>query len=115
MTPIPADLSAALETLSPLQLAWLSGYCWARAEGTGAAMPATTAAPDTAEPAPPPLAVTVLSASQTGHAREVADKLHATLAEQGINAKRISAADYKPKTIADEQVLLLVTSTQGEG
>ena len=117
MTPIPADLSAALETLSPLQLAWLSGYCWARADGgalpTVAATDATSAA--SAEPAPPPLAVTVLSASQTGHAREVADKLHAALAEQGINAKRISAADYKPKTIADEQVLLLVTSTQGEG
>ena len=117
MTPIPADLTAALDSLSPLQLAWLSGYCWARADGgalpTVAATDATSAA--SAEPAPPPLAVTVLSASQTGHAREVADKLHATLAEQGINAKRISAADYKPKTIADEQVLLLVTSTQGEG
>ena len=117
MTPIPADLTAALDTLSPLQLAWLSGYCWARADGgalpTVAATDATSAA--SAEPAPPPLAVTVLSASQTGHAREVADKLHAALAEQGINAKRISAADYKPKTIADEQVLLLVTSTQGEG
>ena len=120
MTPIPADLSAALETLSPLQLAWLSGYCWARADGAGASLPAAIPvaagdAPASAEPAPPPLAVTVLSASQTGHAREVADKLHAALAEQGINAKRISAADYKPKTIADEQVLLLVTSTQGEG
>ena len=117
MTPIPADLTAALDSLSPLQLAWLSGYCWARADGgalpTVAATDATSAA--SAEPAPPPLAVTVLSASQTGHAREVADKLHAALAEQGINAKRISAADYKPKTIADEQVLLLVTSTQGEG
>ena len=117
MTPIPADLTAALDSLSPLQLAWLSGYCWARADGgalpTVAATDATSAA--SAEPALPPLAVTVLSASQTGHAREVADKLHAALAEQGINAKRISAADYKPKTIADEQVLLLVTSTQGEG
>ena len=117
MTPIPADLTAALDSLSPLQLAWLSGYCWARADGgalpTVAATDATSAA--SAEPAPPPLAVTVLSASQTGHAREVADKLHAALAEQGINAKRISATDYKPKTIADEQVLLLVTSTQGEG
>ena len=117
MTPIPADLTAALDSLSPLQLAWLSGYCWARADGgalpTVAATDATSAA--SAEPAPPPLAVTVLSASQTGHAREVADKLHVALAEQGINAKRISAADYKPKTIADEQVLLLVTSTQGEG
>ncbi|MFC2278081.1 MAG: assimilatory sulfite reductase (NADPH) flavoprotein subunit [Cardiobacterium hominis] len=117
MTPIPADLTAALDSLSPLQLAWLSGYCWARADG--GALPAIPVAagdaPASAEPAPPPLAVTVLSASQTGHAREVADKLHAALAEQGINAKRISAADYKPKTIADEQVLLLVTSTQGEG
>ena len=117
MTPIPADLTAVLDSLSPLQLAWLSGYCWARADGgalpTVAATDATSAA--SAEPAPPPLAVTVLSASQTGHAREVADKLHAALAEQGINAKRISAADYKPKTIAEEQVLLLVTSTQGEG
>ena len=117
MTPIPADLTAALDSLSPLQLAWLSGYCWARADGgalpTVAATDATSAA--SAEPAPPPLAVTVLSASQTGHAREVADKLHAALAEQGINAKRISAADYKPKTISEEQVLLLVTSTQGEG
>ena len=117
MTPIPADLTAALDSLLPLQLAWLSGYCWARADG--GALPAIPVAagdaPASAESAPPPLAVTVLSASQTGHAREVADKLHAALAEQGINAKRISAADYKPKTIADEQVLLLVTSTQGEG
>ena len=116
MTPIPAELSAALDTLSPLQLAWLSGYCWARADGTGAALPAIPATnAETAEPAPPPLAVTVLSASQTGHAREVADKLHAALAEQGINAKHISATDYKPKTIADEQVLRLVTATPGEG
>ena len=37
MTPIPADLTAALDSLSPLQLAWLSGYCWARADGVGAA------------------------------------------------------------------------------
>ena len=116
MTPIPAELSAALDTLSPLQLAWLSGYCWARADGTGAALPAIPATnAETAEPAPPPLAVTVLSASQTGHAREVAANLHAALAEQGISAKLVSAADYKPKTITDEQVLLLVTSTQGEG
>ncbi|WP_454994121.1 assimilatory sulfite reductase (NADPH) flavoprotein subunit [Cardiobacterium hominis] len=115
MTPIPADLTAALDSLSPLQLAWLSGYCWARADG--AALPVAVGSDMVSEavPAAAPLAVTVLSASQTGHAREVADKLHAALAEQGINAKRISAADYKPKTIADEQVLLLVTSTQGEG
>ena len=47
MTPIPADLTAALDSLSPLQLAWLSGYCWARADGgalpTVAATDATSA------------------------------------------------------------------------
>ena len=117
MTPIPAELGASLDTLTPLQLAWLSGYCWARADGVGASLPAAipAASATAAEPAPPPLAVTVLSASQTGHAREVAANLHAALTQQGINATHISAADYKPKTIADEQVLLLVTSTQGEG
>ena len=116
MTPIPADLTAALDSLSPLQLAWLSGYCWARADG--GALPVATGSNTASEavaPAAAPLAVTVLSASQTGHAREVASDLHAALAQQGINAKLISAADYKPKTISDEQVLLLVTSTQGEG
>ena len=116
MTPIPADLTAALDSLPPLQLAWLSGYCWARADG--GALPVATGSNTASEavaPAAAPLAVTVLSASQTGHAREVASDLHAALAQQGINAKLISAADYKPKTIADEQVLLLVTSTQGEG
>ena len=116
MTPIPADLTAALDTLSPLQLAWLSGYCWARADGAALPVAASSdAASAAAEPVAAPLAVTVLSASQTGHAREVASDLHAALAQQGINAKLISAADYKPKTISDEQVLLLVTSTQGEG
>ena len=116
MTPIPADLTAALDSLSPLQLAWLSGYCWARADG--GALPVATGSNTASEAVAPvaaPLAVTVLSASQTGHAREVASDLHAALAQQGINAKLISAADYKPKTISDEQVLLLVTSTQGEG
>ena len=127
MPPIPAELGASLDTLTPLQLAWLSGYCWARADGAGASLPAAIpaasatataaeSAPQSApQAAPEPLAVTVLSASQTGHAREVAGKLHAALAEQGISAKLVSAADYKPKTITDEQVLLLVTSTQGEG
>ena len=71
MTPIPADLTAALDSLSPLQLAWLSGYCWARADGgalpTVAATDATSAASAaSAEPAPPPLAVTVLSARRAG-------------------------------------------------
>ncbi len=111
MNPLPPELTAQLAALSPLQLAWLSGYCWAQAGGQsaplGAAVPAVAAAE--------PLRVTVISASQTGNARSVAEELHRRLGAAGIAATHSAAADYKPKNIAAEQLLLLVTSTQGEG
>ncbi len=31
--PLPIELSAQLAALSPTQLAWLSGYCWAQSQG----------------------------------------------------------------------------------
>ncbi len=62
-----------------------------------------------------PFSITVLSGSQTGNAKSVADKVAAELTEAGIAVKRVALKDYKAKTIADEKYLLLVTSTQGEG
>lgn len=125
MQPIPPELAQSINALSPLQLAWLSGYCWARADGTPAAIPASaphtgaattsTATAATATPEATPLSVTVLSASQTGNARKVAENLLGRLQQQGLQAQLVAAADYKPKAITDEQLLLLVTSTQGEG
>ena len=74
-------------------------------------------APAAAAPAPAaePLRVAVISASQTGNARKVAAELQQRLAAAGVNAVHAAAADYKPKNIAGEQLVLLVTSTQGEG
>ena len=66
-------------------------------------------------PAAEPLRVAVISASQTGNARKVAAELQQRLAAAGVNAVHAAAADYKPKNIAGEQLVLLVTSTQGEG
>ena len=57
----------------------------------------------------------MISASQTGNARKVAAELQQRLAAAGVNAVHAAAADYKPKNIAGEQLVLLVTSTQGEG
>ena len=120
--PIPPELAHSINALSPLQLAWLSGYCWARADGAPAAMqagigaqPAAHSTEHIAASAAAPLSITVLSASQTGNARKVAENLLARLLAQGLQAQLVAAADYKPKSIADEQLLLLVTSTQGEG
>lgn len=114
MNPLPPELAAQIAALNPLQLAWLSGYCWSQAGGQ--AVQPGIGAPAAAAPAPAaePLRVAVISASQTGNARKVAAELQQRLAAAGVNAVH-AAADYKPKNIAGEQLVLLVTSTQGEG
>lgn len=94
------DVLARLQDLDALQLAWLSGWCWAKA---GGGVP------------PQAPAVTVISASQTGNARRVAEDLCEKLAAQGTAASLVAARDYVPKKIADERCVLLVTSTQGDG
>lgn len=109
--PLPAELSAQLSALSPTQLAWLSGYCWAQSQGAAAPLPEVSAV----RPAPAARCVTVLSASQTGNARRVAEQLHAGLKAAGVEARLTGAGDFKSKTLPDEDIVLLVTSTQGEG
>ncbi|WGE56643.1 assimilatory sulfite reductase (NADPH) flavoprotein subunit [Actinobacillus equuli] len=115
--PLSAETVQVLANLDYLQLAWLSGYAWAKAQGTNsigenfAKNPSNLTALVPAEP----LKVTVLSASQTGNAKSVADKLAERLTTEGVNVTRTSLKDYKAKNIADEQLVLLVTSTQGEG
>ena len=109
--PLPIELSAQLAALSPTQLAWLSGYCWAQSQGAAGGL-SVSAAPAVAAPA---RRVLVLSASQTGNARGVAESLHAKLKNAGVEAVLSSAGDFKSKTLPDEDIVLLVTSTQGEG
>ena len=109
--PLPAELSAQLSALSPTQLAWLSGYCWAQSQGAAAPLPEVSAV----RPAPAARRVAVLSASQTGNARRVAEQLHAGLKAAGVEARLTGAGDFKSKTLPDEDIVLLVTSTQGEG
>lgn len=109
--PLPAELSAQLAALSPTQLAWLSGYCWAQSQG-GAGSLEVSAAPAVAAPA---RRVLVLSASQTGNARGVAESLYAKLKAAGVEAVLSSASEFKSKTLPVEDIVLLVTSTQGEG
>lgn len=111
--PLPADLSAQLAALSPTQLAWLSGYCWAQSQQGGLSAPQAAFTPDT--PAAATRRITVLSASQTGNARRVAADLHAKLSAAGLDAHLHGAADFKSKTLPEEDIFLLVASTQGEG
>jgi len=106
-----ARLQAATTDYSPTQLAWLSGYFWGRVEQTPGNAVASAPAPAAAE-AP---AITLLSASQTGNARRLAEQLRDDLLAARLNVNLVNAGDYKFKQIGQEKLLVVVTSTQGEG
>ena len=77
--PLTPELSAQLAHLSPQQLAFLAGYAWAKSQQGEAANQLPTLAVDT-QPSTDNVAalarsVTILSASQTGNARRVAEQL----------------------------------------
>lgn len=113
--PLPTEILNLLPTLTPLQLAWLSGYAWSQASGVEQQTAGQHLTANLTALSAEPFSITVLSGSQTGNAKSVADKVAAELTEAGIAVKRVALKDYKAKTIADEKYLLLVTSTQGEG
>ena len=116
--PLSTEWQQQLDQFSATQLAWLSGYCWARSQN-GQAAAVGSAAASASTPAATPTAVarkiTVLSASQTGNARRVAEQLLVQLQEASLDAQLVAAGDYKAKNIASEDILLIVASTQGEG
>ncbi|HBQ5567739.1 TPA: NADPH-dependent assimilatory sulfite reductase flavoprotein subunit [Klebsiella pneumoniae] len=104
-----ARLQAATTDFTPTQLAWVSGYFWGvlnQKSGTAVAAPAPAAEVPT---------ITLISASQTGNARRVAEALRDDLLAAKLNVKLVNAGDYKFKQIAAEKLLVVVTSTQGEG
>ena len=110
--PLDAERSALLdrlvEGLEPDTLNWLSGFVAGLAHGrTRPAEPA--ASPEAGDRA------TVLYGSQTGNGRRIAEKLKARLDAAGLPSRIVSAADYRPRELAGERVLLFVVSTQGDG
>ncbi|URL06080.1 assimilatory sulfite reductase (NADPH) flavoprotein subunit [Avibacterium sp. 21-595] len=114
--PLSPEVLQTLSGLNNIQLAWLSGYAWAKSqEASETAMKSAVGFSPTFSASNTILEVSVLSASQTGNAKSVADQLAARLQSEGIAVSRKSLADYKAKNIAQEKVVILVTSTQGEG
>jgi sulfite reductase alpha subunit-like flavoprotein len=104
-----ARLQAATTDFSPTQLAWVSGYFWGMLNQQPGAV---VAAPAAAVEIP---AITLISASQTGNARRVAEALRDDLLAAKLNVNLVNAGDYKFKQIASEKLLVVVASTQGEG
>lgn len=105
-----ARLQAATIDLSPTQLAWVSGYFWGVLNQQPGAAALTPASAVVEAPA-----ITLISASQTGNARRVAEALRDDLLAEKLNVNLVNAGDYKFKQIASEKLLVIVASTQGEG
>ncbi len=104
-----ARLQAAVGEFSPIQMAWLSGYFW----GMVNQQPGAVVAPAVAAAAA--VTITLISASQTGNARRLAEQLRDDLLAAKLNVNLVNAGDYKFKQIAQERLLVIVASTQGEG
>jgi sulfite reductase (NADPH) flavoprotein alpha-component len=103
------QVEALARTVTAEQARWISGYFAGLDSGllrAGGVAPAA---------APQGRTLTILYGSETGNGRDLARSLAATATERGLAPKIADMADYKVRQIKDEQDLLIIVSTHGEG
>ncbi|NUS39017.1 MAG: assimilatory sulfite reductase (NADPH) flavoprotein subunit, partial [Lysobacter sp.] len=112
LSPTQAGLLAQLvDGMGAGALHWLSGYAYGLAAQPARA-PRWLHAVD-AQAAQP--RATIVYGSQTGNARREAERLHRELEAAGLPARLLRADAYPQRELADERMLYLVFSTQGDG
>lgn len=111
-----ATLQQLTAGLTPQQLVWLSGYLYGQAAQGAAsvpgAAPAAVAAPAVA---PATQKITILYGSHTGNGKKIAEQAAAAATTRGLAAEVRDMNDYPPRQLAQEQNLLVIVSTHGEG
>jgi sulfite reductase (NADPH) flavoprotein alpha-component len=114
-------LNALAVSLQPGQALWISGYFAgiehsARnlAGATGLAFPLQVP-PAQAAAVAPSRALTILYGSETGNGAGVAKLVADAARKAGAEPTLVDMAEYKPRRLKDEQDILIVTSTHGEG
>lgn len=106
------QVEALSGSVTPEQARWISGYFAgleagiARLAGDGALPAGAAAAIRT---------LTVLHGGETGNSAGLARALAAAAADQGLVAQVEDLARYKPRRLKEEQDLLVIVSTHGEG
>ncbi|WP_129794370.1 assimilatory sulfite reductase (NADPH) flavoprotein subunit [Sphingosinicella sp. CPCC 101087] len=102
--------------LTPAQARWLSGYFAGLQVGISRA--GAVALPPPSEAASSTSAtrtLTILYGTETGNCAELARTLGAAAREHGLSPELFDMAEYKPRRLKDEQDILFVVSTYGEG
>lgn len=106
--------------ISAPQLQWLSGYLTGLQHSSAQLLelirelPAMAPAGAAAEATDFPK-LTILFGSKTGNSKKIATLLQARLKDLGLEAGLKDMNQYKPADLGQEQILILVVSTHGEG
>lgn len=106
------QVEALTGSVTAEQARWISGYFAGLEAGIarlagGAALPAGAAAAIRT--------LTVLHGGETGNSAALAKAFAAAAADQGLVAQIEDMARYKPRRLREEQDLLVIVSTHGEG
>ncbi len=108
-----ALLARLTDGLDASALHWISGYAAGLAARGAPALAVVSAKDRDVDVAP--TRVTVLYGSQTGNAKREAERLAEALRGEGADVRLVRADAYPTRELADERVLFVVISTQGEG
>ena len=111
-----AALQQLTASLTPQQLVWLSGYFYGQATSGAAgtlAVPNTGAA--TAAAPAPAEKLTILYGSHTGNGKKIAEQAAEAATARGLQPEVRDMNDYPGRQLAQEQNLLVIVSTHGEG
>lgn len=112
--PLSSELINQVKCFDSKELYWLSGYCSGLADAKQLVI-APEAEPVQQVQAPVSLKTAVLYASQSGNAQKLAESLHQNLTQKGLSAELASVADFKTNQLKQQQLILFVASTHGEG
>ncbi|MEO7277868.1 MAG: assimilatory sulfite reductase (NADPH) flavoprotein subunit [Sphingomicrobium sp.] len=101
------------QSLTPEQARWISGYFAGFDAGlnhaSGGALPASGG------PAPKGRTLTILYGTETGNCRDLAKTFASAASALGLAPKLSDLADYKVRQLKDEQDVVFIVSTYGEG
>lgn len=103
------SIRVLLQTLTPPQRLWLSGYLAGTVQGGGvlAVAPAATAAADAT--------ITILYGSQSGNCERIAGELAQLLAQSGLKHRVLDMLDCRKSDLQAASQLLVIVSTHGDG
>jgi sulfite reductase (NADPH) flavoprotein alpha-component len=104
-------IEALGEQLTPAQARWISGYF----AGLDSGILRKEASETSLAQAAQGRTLTILYGTETGNSRDLAMALAGTASARGLAAKLFDLSDYKPRQLKDEQDLLFIVSTYGEG